>query len=136
MTKSIFNFNALNFACAFFACKNPSPLIYHIHIVYKSWDPYPTFWNQNYKNLTFSKIKVFTLDDTCSDVQIAFNVQSWSRRALKPHSTSIILKDNLIHHKFFVRMLNPCTYAYSYPLIKGQFFPLHQGHKESVFPSL
>ena len=105
------------------------------HCLQIMW-PYHTFGNKIPKILFFPKIKVFTLDDTCFDAQIAFNVQSWSRRALKPHSTSIILKDNFLHHKFFVRMLNPCTYAYIYPLEKGQFFPLHQGHKESVSPSL
>ena len=53
-------------------------------------------------------------------------MQSWSRRALKPHPTSIILKDNLLRHKFFVRMLKLYTFAYSYPL-KGAVLPLAPG---------
>ena len=106
-----------------------SSFMYNIHIFHKSWDPCHTFYYQNYKNLIFfskTTSKILSLDDTCSDAQIAFNIQSWSGRALKPHSTSIILKDNLLRHKFFVRMLNLYTCAYSYPR-KGAVLPLAPG---------
>ena len=109
--------------CAFFVCKK-------IHL----WCTIYTFSKNNgilfvikiTKISFFPKTKIFSLDDTCSDAQIAFNMQSWSRRALKPHPTSIILKDNLLRHKFFVRMLNLYTFVYSYPP-KGAVLPLAPG---------
>ena len=94
--------------------------IFHVQYTHfsKIMGSLPYFLLSKLKKSHFSSkttSKILSLDDTCSDGQIAFNIQSWSGRALKPHSTSIILKDNFLHHKFFVRMLNLYTFAYSYP---------------------
>ena len=112
--------------CAFFVCKK-----LHLWCTIYTFSkihgiPAILFVIKITKISFFPKTKIFSLDDTCSDAQIAFNIQSWSRRALKPHSTSIILKDNLLRHKFFVRMLNLYTFAYSYPR-KGAVLPLAPG---------
>ena len=137
MKKSVSNFNT-NFKSgwSFFACKKLH-LWYTIYKFSKNHGIAAILFDIKITNISFfPKPKFLVLMIHALMLKLHLICKVGRAGPWNPIQHPSFWKTTYLHHKFFVRMLNLCTYAYSYPLEKGQFFPLHQGHKESVFPSL
>ena len=115
-----------------------SSFMYNIHIFQKSWDPCHTFYYQNYKNLIFlpkplAKFWVLMIHALMLKLHLIYKVG-------RVGPWNPIQHPSFWKTTFYITNFSSGCWT-SIPLRivipdKGQFFPLHQGHKESVFPSL